>query len=82
MKYLLALSLLFVGCNQFTIPKPRYARSQKITYVVPDFYRLVCSGKGMIEEVTCYNECIYVISTPSTEKGCPSTLQVEEKDIK
>ena len=87
MKYLTILLIFLIGCQNFEMPVPKFAKSQGVKYRVSPFYRLVCSGNGTIQDLSMgyhaneRNEWQYIIETPFEEKGCPSKMLIFEKDI-
>lgn len=83
MKYLI-LTLLLCGCGfTYKSAEPRFKRGQEVKYKVPEFYRLVCSGKGVVEDLlNCWEDCSYTVTTGFDEKGCPERLMFREKDLK
>lgn len=87
MKYL-PLCLFLIGCSP--IPKsefhePKFMKGQKVTYKVPKFYSLVCSGKAEIaalENQAHLEPYTYILETGPEEHGCPYHLyNVYEENI-
>jgi hypothetical protein len=64
-------------------PEPRFAFSQKVKYQVPTFYRLVCSGKGTVDdfEYDVMKGYTYVIRIPDSERDCPRLIQNAEAHL-
>ena len=60
--------------------EPKFMKGQKVTYVVPKFYKLVCTGKGKIER---YNEDseTYTVTEGLDSDDCPDIEGLKEKDI-
>lgn len=91
MKYLIIILLGFSSCEKTAPPCPvsspepikteKFAYSQKVIYKVPAFYKLVCSGKGV---VYILSDGLYGVYPGKKEvnKGCPSWFYLNEKDIK
>jgi len=67
----------------FSDPVPKFKQSQHIIYEVPDFYLLVCSGKGVIIGYEIVRgqyspkEVAYHIRTP--EPDCPGFFLTEDR---
>ena len=87
MKYLLLLLMSLTTYAQDTGPK--FYKGQQVTYKTGFFLHKVCSGKGKIDDFKYdlssedgklrYN---YSIKTPLNERDCPSTVNVDESEIK
>lgn len=89
MKYL-PLILFLIGCSPVPksgIREPKFMMDQKVTYVVPKFYSLVCSGKAKVVDYRTGfvpGTFFYVLETPpgTTDYDCPYHISgVEEKEI-
>ena len=80
--YLTLCLFAVMGCS-VKEPEPIFKKDQLITYKVPTFYSLTCSGNGKISDYSIYSDgFVYTITTPSNEDGCPLQLTINERDIK
>lgn len=77
MKYLL-FTLFLTGCfpdrDTSSLKKdPHWKYNETVFYEVPEFYQLVCSGKGTVEDKRLeYDNVVYVIrpDTSQNEYDC------------
>lgn len=81
-------SILLISCSNIPVHSDfntKFKKNQVVNYKVPKFYELVCSGKGIINDVNFgeLSGMIYDI-IPSYEeqlKGCPYYLNILEEEI-
>jgi hypothetical protein len=71
---LLVLSSMAYGAE------PKFMKGQKVTYVVPKFYKLVCTGKGTVERYNADYET-YTVTEGLNSDDCPDLDGLKEKDI-
>ncbi len=87
MKYLL-LFLLFTSCSYTNYNKLplKFQLNDNVKYLVPDFYKKVCSGNATISgyNENAYNydgSQIYFIRNSWKETDCPSQFIVKVEEI-
>ena len=73
-------SLLFATMAYGADKEPKFMKGQKVTYTVPKFYSLVCTGKGKIYQYDASSET-YTIEESLGNDDCPDISGLKEKDI-
>lgn len=78
MKIVILLTLL-VSANSYA---REFRYNDKVWYKVPEFYKNVCSGQGIVvDEIPLFSGKAYEIKSPNSELSCPTKLFINEKDL-
>lgn len=72
--FILLLPLVAVG------KEPKFMKGQRVSYAVPRFYSLVCTGKGKISQYDSYTDS-YTVEETLGNSDCPDINGLKEKDI-
>ena len=80
MKKLFIILLLFVGCvQQKDAKQPLFLKGEEVTFDVPQFYSLVCSGNGYVVGAEWNplsgDKYIYNIQTPEINCGIMKVVE-------
>lgn len=60
--------------------EPKFMKGQKVSYTVPRFYSLVCTGKGKITQYDAYSDS-YTVEEVLGNDDCPDISGLKEKYI-
>ncbi len=78
MKIVILLTLL-VSVNSYA---REFRYNDKVWYKVPEFYKNVCSGQGIIvDEIKLFSGKAYEVKSPNSELSCPTKLIIDDKDL-
>lgn len=68
------------GKDTSRLKEPKFVKGQKVTYAVPKFYSLVCTGRGKISRYEPYSDS-YTVEETLGNGDCPDIDGLKEKDI-